>query len=174
MARSYIAGPREMSISFLLDEKPTVVLISSVGERSGRDDRQVRRYKQGSARCRYRTMSPQKGFNGATVPKAGELSGGNVPTIPIPPKISGLNSKTITDRVTEALLTARSKAEGRVYELERTEENKLNQISRGEIIWALESILTEHPTAFVIMRAGHTKRTAAKPASLLRVSEERV
>jgi hypothetical protein len=55
-----------MSISFLLDEKPTVVLISSVGERSGRDDRQVRRYNQGSARCRYRTMSPQKGFNSAT------------------------------------------------------------------------------------------------------------
>jgi hypothetical protein len=29
-------------------------------------DRQVRRYNQGSTRCRYRTMSPQKGFNSAT------------------------------------------------------------------------------------------------------------
>src|SRR5262252_4173821 len=35
MARSYIAGPGEMSISFMLDEKPTVVAGGSAGERSG-------------------------------------------------------------------------------------------------------------------------------------------
>src|SRR5262245_39664361 len=33
---SFIAAPAELSIPFLLDEKPTVVPVSSVGERSGR------------------------------------------------------------------------------------------------------------------------------------------
>ena len=32
--RSHIAGPGEMSISFLLDEKPTVVPVGLAGERS--------------------------------------------------------------------------------------------------------------------------------------------
>ena len=32
---SYIARPRELSNFFLLDEKPTVVLVGSTGERSG-------------------------------------------------------------------------------------------------------------------------------------------
>jgi hypothetical protein len=38
-----------MSISFLLDEKPSVVPVASARERSGGDDRQVRRYNQGSS-----------------------------------------------------------------------------------------------------------------------------
>ena len=33
--RSHNAGPREMSIPFLLDEKPIVVPVGSAGERSG-------------------------------------------------------------------------------------------------------------------------------------------
>src|SRR5215470_20336185 len=35
MDRSYSAGPGEMSIPFLVDEKPTVVTVGSAGERSG-------------------------------------------------------------------------------------------------------------------------------------------
>jgi hypothetical protein len=105
------------------------------------------------------------------------MSGGNV-TITIPPipasKRSGIDSKTQVKVVTEALLTARSKADGRVFELERTEENKLIQLFRGEIILALERILTKYPKAFVIMRAGHTKKTAAKPASVLTGNETQV
>jgi len=33
--RAYIAGPGEMSIPFLVDEKPTVVAVGSAGEQSG-------------------------------------------------------------------------------------------------------------------------------------------
>ena len=33
--RSYSAGPGEVSIAFLLDEKPNVVPVGSAGERSG-------------------------------------------------------------------------------------------------------------------------------------------
>ena len=87
---------------------------------------------------------------------------------PIPPtKRSGLDIKSIIKLVSEALVGARKTAEGRVFELERTKENKLDQLFQGEIILALNLILNKFPKVFVIMRAGHTKRTAAKPASLL-------
>ena len=35
MARSHIAGPAELSIPFVLDKNPTVVLVGSAGERLG-------------------------------------------------------------------------------------------------------------------------------------------
>lgn len=92
-------------------------------------------------------------------------------TIIVPPgpprKSPDIDSKTCLKLVINALLSARSKAESRVVELERTDENKLTQVYRGEIICALERILEENRSVFRIMRAGYTLKTAAKPATLL-------
>src|SRR5262249_51319481 len=60
----------------------------------------------------------------------------------------------------------RGKANSRVVELERTDENQLTKLHRGEIIMELERINDRDGRPFRIMRAGHTLKTAAKPASL--------
>jgi hypothetical protein len=113
----------------------------------------------------------------APISPAGELSGGNVTiTIPSGPprKSPEIDQKTRLKLVTDALLSLRSKANSRLVELERTDENQLTKLHRGEIICELERIHDRDRHTFRIMRAGHTLRTAAKPASLLTAYSEPV
>jgi len=106
----------------------------------------------------------------APISHAGELSGGNV-TIRLPPgpprKSPEIDDKTRLKIVINALLSLRSKANSKVVELERTDDNQLTKLHRGEIICELERIHDRDRHTFRIMRAGHTVRTAAKLASLL-------
>ena len=91
-----------------------------------------------------------------------------MPTLPPGPprRTPGLDHKGRTKIVTNAMLSLRGKGESGVVELERTDENELTKLNRGEIIIELERIFNKNPQTFRIMRAGHTVRTAAKPASL--------
>ena len=89
-------------------------------------------------------------------------------TVPAGPprRSSDIDSKTCLKLVINALMSVRSTAESRVVELERTDKNKLTQVYRGEIICALESLLAENRHLFRLMRAGHTKRPAAKAVGI--------
>jgi len=84
-----------------------------------------------------------------------------------PRKSPEIDDKTRAKIVINAVLSLRSMANSKVVELERTDENQLARFHRGEIIIELERIRNKDRDMFRIMRAGHTVRTAAKPASLL-------
>ena len=92
-------------------------------------------------------------------------------TIKLPPgpprKSPEIDNKTRANIVTNALLSLRRKANSHVVELERTEENQLAKFHRGEIIIELERMQYRDRHTFRVMRAGHTLKTAAKPASLM-------
>src|SRR5215831_4665598 len=93
----------------------------------------------------------------APISTAGELSGGNVPTIEWGP--SSLSTATILKYVTDALLDQqkdsffidlKKEAPSRVLVLKRTEENKLDHMGRAEIVWALRTIQERNGNLFSV------------------------
>jgi hypothetical protein len=76
-----------------------------------------------------------------------------VPTIPIPPgyKPSSVDNRTKIKLVTNALIIAQNDAFAGMLILRRTEENKLDQLPRPEIIWALETIQKANRDLFLIL-----------------------
>jgi hypothetical protein len=76
-----------------------------------------------------------------------------VPTIPIPPgyKSSFIDSRTKIKLVTDALVSAQADAFAGVLILESTEENKLAQLQRHEIVRTLESIQKANNDLFQVL-----------------------
>ncbi len=76
-----------------------------------------------------------------------------MPTIPIPPgyKPSFVDSKTKMKLVTDALMGAQANTFGGMLILETTQENRLDQIPRREIVRTLESIQKANPNLFVVL-----------------------
>jgi hypothetical protein len=93
----------------------------------------------------------------APISTAGELSGGNVPTIEW--ERSSLSTASILRYVTDALLDQhkdsffidlKKEALSRVLVLKRTEENKLDRMGRAEIVWALQTIQERNGNLFSV------------------------
>ena len=93
----------------------------------------------------------------APISIAGELSGGNVPTIEW--ERSSLSTATILKYVTDALLDQqkdsffidlKKEALSRVLILRRTEENKLDRMGRAIIVWALGTIQERNGNLFSV------------------------
>jgi len=78
------------------------------------------------------------------------------PTSPEGYKPSAFDSRTKIKLVTDALVNAQTDSFAGMLILERTEENKLNQLERREIIWALETIQKANRDLFQILPADLT------------------
>lgn len=80
---------------------------------------------------------------------------------------SAVDDKTKTKLVTDALLSTKGSGSPRMFQLERTDENKLNQIYRHEVISVLETILKTNRNLFVILPAIDPQSISAERATFL-------